>query len=121
MHAITHLIYTGKDHGEETNRGTHGRLPDGAEGASVQGLPEAMPDFMAGALRGAGRHEGRGDCAGPVGCKRCGGELKPGIAIKQTFSGSPDFAGGSIVTMSPGGPGRLIGCMKCSACGWSVS
>lgn len=121
MHAITHLIYKGKDHGEETNRGASSRLPADAEIPRSSGLPEAMPGLLEGALRGAGRHEGRGDCAGPVGCKRCGGELKPGIAIKQTFSGSPDFAGVAIVTMSPGGPGRLIGCMKCSACGWSVS
>lgn len=76
MHAITHLIYTGKDHGEETNRGTHGRLSDDAEISRSSGLPEAMPDLLAGALRGAGRHEGRGDCAGAVGCQRCGREMR---------------------------------------------
>ena len=25
------------------------------------------------------------------------------------------------MTLSAGGPGRLIDCMKCSACGWSVT
>lgn len=46
--------------------------------------------------------------------------MKPGQALAQTFSGSSDFVGGPVVTMSIGGPGRLIGCQKCSACGWSV-
>lgn len=55
------------------------------------------------------------------GCKKCGGEMKPGQAIDQTWTGTPDFAGGEIVTMSPGGHGNLIDCMKCLNCGWSVT
>lgn len=54
-------------------------------------------------------------------CKRCNGEMKPGKAIEQTYTGIPDFIGGDVVTMSPGGPGRLIDCLKCSKCGWSVT
>ena len=54
-------------------------------------------------------------------CKRCNGEMKPGKAIEQTYTGIPDFIGGDVVTMSPGGPGRLIDCMKCVECGWSVT
>lgn len=53
-------------------------------------------------------------------CRRCGGLMKPGIALEQTYTGSPDFPGGEVVTMSPGGPGRLVECMKCRECGWSV-
>lgn len=59
-------------------------------------------------------------------CRRCYAEMKPGKAIQQTFTaGMPDFpgdpAGSRGVTMSAGGPGRLVDCMKCSACGWSVT
>ena len=53
-------------------------------------------------------------------CRRCGGKMEPGKAIAQTLTGVPDFADGSVVTLSPGGPGKLIDCTKCSACGWSV-
>lgn len=54
-------------------------------------------------------------------CKRCGAEMKPGHAIAQTFYGSPDFIGGEVCTVSPGGPGKLIECSKCPECGWSVT
>ena len=54
-------------------------------------------------------------------CKRCGGIMRQGIAMGQTWSaGIPDFPGqDTCITMSPGGPGRVIDCMKCEACGWS--
>lgn len=48
-------------------------------------------------------------------CRKCGGTMKPGIATGQTFSTSDEG------TCSPAGPGKIIECMKCSACGWSVS
>ena len=55
-------------------------------------------------------------------CKKCSGEMKEGVAIQNTLTGLPDFHGDKhAVTLSPGGPGRLIDCMKCSACGWSVT
>lgn len=54
-------------------------------------------------------------------CRHCGGAMKPGIAIQQTVSGAPDFPGAEAVTVSPGGTGRLIDCIKCEACGWSVT
>jgi hypothetical protein len=47
--------------------------------------------------------------------------MAPGIAMGQTATGKPDFAGGEVVTMSPGGPGVVIPCLKCPACGHSVS
>jgi hypothetical protein len=56
-------------------------------------------------------------------CKKCGGAMRLGQAIAQTFSaGSPDFPGDTVgMTVSPGGPGKLVPCLKCEACGWSVS
>lgn len=53
-------------------------------------------------------------------CKCCGGAMAPGQALEQTFAGIPDFPGGAVVTMSPRGPGKLVDCMKCENCGWSV-
>lgn len=56
-------------------------------------------------------------------CRRCGGEMRPGIAMGQTSTaGAPDFPGdrhGS--TMSDGGPGAVIEARKCADCGWSVT
>lgn len=55
-------------------------------------------------------------------CKKCGGEMRLGKAIEQTWIGSPDFPGDTqYITMSPGGQGKLIDCMKCASCGWSVT
>lgn len=55
-------------------------------------------------------------------CKKCGGAMAQSKAIGQTFTGTPDFAGdGHVCTMSPGGTGKLIDCMKCAECGWSVT
>lgn len=56
-------------------------------------------------------------------CRHCGGEMRPGIAMGQTYTvGAPDFPGdrhGS--TMSDGGPGAVIEVRKCADCGWSVT
>lgn len=56
-------------------------------------------------------------------CRKCQGIMRPGQAMAQTFdSGLPDFPGDTHgITISPGGPGKLIDCMKCSSCGWSVT
>lgn len=53
-------------------------------------------------------------------CK-CGGEMRPGIAMQSTVVGSADFPGGEAVTLTEGGPGRLVDCWKCSDCGWSYT
>jgi hypothetical protein len=54
-------------------------------------------------------------------CPKCFLTLQEGIALQQTYtSGLPDL-GGEIVTMSPGGPGKLISCLKCPECGYSVT
>jgi hypothetical protein len=52
-------------------------------------------------------------------CKKCGGEMNPGKAIAQTYTGTKDM--GEVCTMSPGGKGKLIDCQKCSKCGWSTT
>jgi len=55
-------------------------------------------------------------------CKKCGGTMLAGKAISQTLVGSPDFPGDIRgVTMSPGGPGELMDCLKCEKCGWSIT
>lgn len=53
-------------------------------------------------------------------CKKCGGSMMRGIAIEETFSGEPDFPGHEAVTLSASGPGKLVSCLKCEKCGWSV-
>lgn len=56
-------------------------------------------------------------------CPRCGGAVKPGIALQQTYVGHPDFPGDTGrelgCTISAGGPGRLTDAMKCEQCGHS--
>jgi hypothetical protein len=55
-------------------------------------------------------------------CKKCGGAMKPGKAIAQMWTGIPDFPGDKhCVTISPDGSGKLIDCMKCEKCGWSMT
>jgi hypothetical protein len=58
-------------------------------------------------------------------CRKCGGEMKPSKAYRETYlMGLPDFPGdtyGRGQTISGGGPGVLVDCLKCSACGWSVT
>lgn len=52
-------------------------------------------------------------------CRKCATPLQSGVYMAQTYSGIPDFPGGEVVTVSAGGPGYLLSCMKCPACGWS--
>lgn len=54
-------------------------------------------------------------------CKHCHTPMQLGVAIEQTYTGKPEFVGGEIVALSPGGPGKLIDCLKCPQCGWSVT
>ena len=64
------------------------------------------------------------DCVGMVMdniCRKCFGKMKPGKAIQQTYTGYPDFPNCAVVTLSPGGPGRLVDCDKCEKCGHSVA
>ena len=54
-------------------------------------------------------------------CRRCGGEMKAGIAIGETVRGYADFANCEVVTLSPGGPGYIKDCLKCIECGHSIT
>ena len=57
-------------------------------------------------------------------CKRAGKDIEmvKSQAMSSTWRGVPDFPGDTYaVTLSPGGPGRLVDCLKCPECGWSVS
>lgn len=56
-------------------------------------------------------------------CRKCGGRMLPGIAMDQTYVGGvPDFSGDTHAsTFHAGGPGKIIECMKCENCGWSVT
>jgi ribosomal protein L40E len=62
-------------------------------------------------------------CDAAPSCRKCGGQMLPGIAMGQTYTaGMPDFPGDEkAVTLSAGGPGKVIEAMKCSKCGWSVT
>lgn len=53
-------------------------------------------------------------------CKHCKVRLKPGVVMRETCTGTPDFPSGEVVTMSVGGPGRLGNCLKCPKCGHTV-
>ena len=56
-------------------------------------------------------------------CRKCGGTMRSSKALAQTLTaGTPDFPDDTHAsTFSAGGPGELINCMKCEACGWSVT
>lgn len=55
-------------------------------------------------------------------CRKCGGEMKPGKAMGQTaVARRPARDAHDVRTFYAGGTGKLIDCLKCSACGWSVS
>ncbi len=50
-------------------------------------------------------------------CPKCGGAMRDGIKMEQTWIGAEDL--GDICTMSPGGQGNLVECLKCIKCGHS--
>lgn len=56
-----------------------------------------------------------------VGGALCG--MQSGTCAHEEIVSGPRCAkcGGEVCTVSPGGPGKLIECMKCLECGWSVS
>ncbi len=53
-------------------------------------------------------------------CRKCNGQMTAGVALQNTLTGSGDFGRADVVTLSPNGPARLVGCRKCAHCGWSV-
>ena len=54
-------------------------------------------------------------------CIKCGEVLVEGKAIENTYTGVGDFGDHDIMTVSAGGPGKLIDCLKCPSCGWSIT
>lgn len=83
----------------------------------MPGRPETLFDFLDAAMQS-------GKAAEPdaTKCRKCNGNMRPGTYLEQTFSGVPDFPGDThAVTVSPSGPGRLAECLKCDACGHSVT
>ena len=57
-------------------------------------------------------------------CPKCKVPMLPGKAMQSTWVGSPDFPGQDGTehecTMNAGGPGKLINCIKCPECGYSI-
>lgn len=60
----------------------------------------------------------------PRPCRKCGGAMKPGQALENTLVGFPDFLGDTGLeagcTVSRSGPPKMVDCLKCADCGWSV-
>lgn len=56
-------------------------------------------------------------------CPKCGGPMRPGIAMGQTYTaGTPDFGPDDEVrTFSAGGPGEVVQVRKCTKCGHSTT
>lgn len=56
-------------------------------------------------------------------CPKCGGPMRPGIAMGQTYTaGTPDFGPDDEVrTFSAGGPGEVVQVRKCAKCGHSTT
>jgi hypothetical protein len=55
-------------------------------------------------------------------CPRCKVLLKRGIALIPTYGGKPDFIGSKeVVTVSMVGCGKVVNCLKCPKCGYSVN
>ena len=54
-------------------------------------------------------------------CPDCNVELEPGIALDDILTGMPDFIGQcQVCTVSASGKAKLIKCLKCPLCGYSV-
>ena len=54
----------------------------------------------------------------PPQCRHCAIPMKPGKSLVSTLTGEEDDIGG-CVTLSAGGPGRMVAVMKCPSCGHS--
>jgi hypothetical protein len=54
-------------------------------------------------------------------CHHCKTEMVDSTATGQTYVSYPDFPDDSIRTLSPGGPGYRMPCLKCPQCVWSVT
>lgn len=54
-------------------------------------------------------------------CRKCGGAMHCGMAMETLLVGTGDLDWKAPpVTVSPGGPGRMVPCLKCVGCGYSI-
>lgn len=51
-------------------------------------------------------------------CKRCDAPMEPGKALTTTFGPEENIRRGELV--GPSGPGKMVACLKCPKCGYSV-
>ena len=54
-------------------------------------------------------------------CRECGVEMQPCLAIFMNTIGLPDFIAGEVVMLSSGGQAKLVKCLMCPRCGYSVT
>lgn len=58
-------------------------------------------------------------------CPKCNGEMQDGIALRESWTGSPDFPGETGVepgcTINPVWTGETETCRKCRNCGYSTT
>lgn len=58
-------------------------------------------------------------------CMHCGGQMRPSMAYQNSMTFAQDFPGEKTgsrgQTMSRDGVAQLVNCVKCEACGWSVT
>lgn len=105
----------GLSFGEDWNNGTHAKIYRSKLLEALDKIKEAFVPSVVEHLGYSPRH------AADQACPKCCGKMKPGKAIAQTFTGTPEWPGAEAVTMSVGGPGKLIDCLKCEKCGHSVT
>ena len=55
-------------------------------------------------------------------CGKCNVEMEKGQALQDKLDGTPDFIGDDeVCTVSPSGKAKMIECLKCPECGYSVT
>lgn len=53
-------------------------------------------------------------------CPKCQVALLQGVALEPIMAASGDDIGCDLVKLYPSGNARLVPCLKCPKCGWSV-
>jgi len=53
-------------------------------------------------------------------CPKCSGKMRKDLGLKNTLSGTPEWPGSTVVTMSPSGKATFALVAKCSRCGHSI-
>lgn len=100
-------------------------VPDGEVDAAIDAAIERLKNARIAEIRSSAESLARAtpellDAAGV--CRKCRILMLPGKALQSMLGGVGDFHDGdNVVTLSPTGEARLIDCLKCPACGWSVT